>query len=99
MPQVSSALLLDMVATGKEFTIKNTQWRHSFDSARQRFFTMVFRCPPWFRALETASLKFPSPLLLYALSGGAADQHWRCWMMLSFFLLHLCSCTFLEVVQ
>ena len=64
MPQVSSALLLDMVATGKEFTIKNTQWRHNFDSARQRFFTMVFRCPPWFSALETASLKFPSLLLL-----------------------------------
>ncbi len=44
--QVSSAMLFDMVAAGKEFTINNAQWRHSTDSAQHRLFTMVFRwCP------------------------------------------------------
>jgi len=41
--QVSSAMLFDMVAAGKEFTINNAQWRHSTDSAQHRLFTMVFR--------------------------------------------------------
>lgn len=44
--QVSSAMLFDAVAAGEEFTICNTLWRHSSDSARQRSFTMVFRLGP-----------------------------------------------------
>ncbi len=44
--QVSSAMLFDMVAAGKEFTINNAQWPHSTDSAQHRLFTMVFRWRP-----------------------------------------------------
>ena len=44
--QITSAMLFDMVAAGKDFTINNAQWRHNSDSARQRLFTMVFRWPP-----------------------------------------------------